>query len=83
MIGGVAATPKERRNTRSGSRKGLCVETQHIAGSCQGCARNVGNLAHVVEDETAELKILCGDCCPCASAKIQHNRPSPGQGMDS
>ena len=58
MIGGVAATSKERRQTRFERRVPLCLQTKHVAGSCRGCARSVGDLAHVVEDETAELKIL-------------------------
>ncbi len=75
IAGGVAATPKERRQTRSERREAVCLQTKHVAGPCVGCARNVGDLAHVAEGGVEGIRILCGQCCPCSAAEHRQSGP--------
>ena len=82
MIGGVLETPKGRRQERPGRREDVCLQTKHVAGSCQGCARSVGDLAHVADYKNEGLRILCGQCCPCAAAEDYQTGPDAGQRMN-
>ena len=82
MIGGVLETPKERRQERPGRREDVCLQTKHVAGSCLGCARSLGGPAHVADCKNEVLRILCGQCCPCAAAEHHQTGPDPGQRMN-
>jgi hypothetical protein len=83
ISGGVATTPKERRQTRSRSREAFCLQTKHVSGSCQGCARILVELAHIAEGENEGLRILCGECCPCAVGGRNQNGPDVGRRMNA
>ncbi len=83
IAGGVAATPKERRQTRSALRGGLCVQTRHVSGPCLSCARSVADLAHVAEGGAEGIRIHCGQCCPCSAAERQQTGPDSGRRMNA
>ena len=76
----VTPTIRERRQTRSGSRKGLCVETKHVSGPCLGCGQSVGDLAHVAYGGEGDLRILCFGCCPCTAAGRNQTGPESAKG---
>lgn len=84
MIPGAVIAPLgRRRQERLGRRDALCLQTKHVAGSCQGCARSLGDLAHVVEGGEAGIQILCGECCPCSAAERQQTGPDSGRRMNA